>query len=161
MSESEFSSAILKRREEARWRAYLDRHDIEQGRLPFDAYRPADGDLHVRVKQAAALDIKDCKYSRNQIADGLSRLTGKPVTVAQIDAAVAETHSHRIPAEWLPAWSRVTGSTRILEMLAAEIGMWLSDATDHDLADLARAELQQQNAARRAATLRRLLTDKL
>jgi len=161
MSETEFVSAIIKRREEARWRAYLDRHDAQQARLPFEAYSPAEGDLHLRVKQAAALDIKDCKWSREQIADGLSRLTGNPVTVATINAMVAETHGHRIPAEWLPAWSRVTGSTRILEMLASEIGMWLADATDHDLADLARAELEQQNAARRAATLRRLLTDKL
>jgi len=161
MSEAEFLTAICKRREEARWRAYLDRQDAEQGKLALYAYRPVDGDLHLRVKQAAALDIKDCKLSREQIAEGLARLTGHPITLAQIDAMVAETHAHRLPAEWLAAWARVTGSTRILEMLAAEIGMWLADATDHDMAELARTEIIEQNAAQRARILRRLLTDKL
>lgn len=155
-------SDLAKRREEAHWRACLDRRDAEQGRLPFDAYYQNDeADLHLRIKRAAALDLKACRYSRTEVADAIGRLIGRPVSTAQIDAIVAESHAHRLPAEWIPAWCRVTGSTRILEMLCAEAGLWLADDTEHDLAELARAELNKHKAAERAAVLRKLLAGKV
>ncbi len=150
-----------RRREEARWRASLDRRDAEQGRLPFTSYQSNEADIHARIKQAAAQDLKECGRSRAEVAEGMARLIIRPVTTAQIDAITAESHAHRMPAEWIPAWCRVTGSTRILEMLCAEVGMWLADDTEHDLAELARAELGKQKAAERAAMLRKLLAPRI
>ena len=161
MSKAEEFPDTGRRREEARWRSYLDRRDAEQGRLPFHSFQSNEADIHARIKLAAAQDLKECRHSRAEVAEGITRLISRPVTLAQINAIVAESHTHRLPAEWIPAWCRVTGSTRILEMLCAEVGMWLSDDMDHDLADLARAELGKQKAAERAAALRKLLAPRI
>jgi len=152
---------VPKRREEAHWRAYLDRRDSDQGRLPFYSYQSNEGDIHARIKRAAAQDLKECRWSREQVTEGLAKLIGRPVSVAQIDAVVAESHTHRLPAEWIPAWSRITQSTRVLEILCAEVGMWLADDVEHDLAELARAEMTKDKLAHRAAALRRLLSEKI
>ena len=161
MSKAEEFPDIGRRREEARWRASLDRRDAEQGRLPFCSYQSNEADIQARIKTAAGQDLKECRYSRAEVADAIGRLIGRSVTTAQIDAFVAESHTHRLPAEWLPAWCRVTGSTRILAMICAEVGMWLADDMDRDLAELARAELGKQKAAERAAMLRKLLSPRI
>jgi hypothetical protein len=152
-------SDIDRRREEAQWAAGLDRTDIQNGLTP--AYIHAEADLKVRVKRAAAQDLKECRWSREEVALGLSKLVGREVSLAQLDAILAETKLHRLPAEWLPAWVRVTGSKRLLEMLCAECGMWLVDATEHDLAELARAQMQQEKNGSRIEALKKRLWERI
>ena len=161
MSEIDWSSDIHRRREEARWRVDLDQGDLADGRSPFRSYRQDQADLPLLVKRAAAQDLKECRWSREEVAEGLSRLIGRPISLAQIDAMLAETKQHRLPAEWIPAWARVTGSTRILALVCAECGLWLADETEHDLAELARAEMEREKAGARAEELRKRLAEEV
>ena len=116
----------------------------EESSDPLFAYHKGDSDLHLAVKRAAVQDLKECRWSRQQIAEGLSTLVGRELSLAQLDAILAETKIHRMPAEWVPAWVRVTGSRRILDLLCAASGFWVADANDRDLADLARAQLDRK-----------------
>jgi hypothetical protein len=159
MSEFARDSDIERRRERAQWKAGLDRLDIERGRGPI--HEQGDLDLHLRVKRAAAQDLKECQWSREQVAEGLSKLVGREVSLAQLDTMTAETKTHRLPAEWIPAWVRITGSTRLLELLCAECGLWLADATEHDLADLARAQIQQERNNGKIDELRKRVEQKV
>jgi hypothetical protein len=116
-------------------------------------------DLHVALKHAAAKDVKQCPLSRGEIADRISMLVGARITVAQIDAILAESHKNRMPAEWVPAWVQVTGSTRILELLCASANLHLAGEVEHDLADLARAQLQHEKLTNKIEALRKRLAE--
>ncbi len=159
MSECREFSDISHRRQLALWKDGLDRIEEQQGRGPI--YERGDLDLHLRVKRAAAQDLAECRWSREQIAEALSKLVGRDVSLAQIDAITAETKNHRMPAEWVPAWVRVTGSRRLLELLCAESGMWLADAIEHDLAELARAQIQSERVNGKIAELRKRVEAKV
>jgi len=152
MSEAQQISDIGKRREEAQWRAGLDRIDAERGRSPV--FQAGESDLHLRVKRAAVEDLRECRWSREQVAEGLTRLVGREVSIAQLDAMLAESKTHRLPVEWVPAWVRVTGSRRLLELLVAECGMWLADEVEHDLAEIGRLKIEAEKASAREAELR-------
>jgi hypothetical protein len=131
---------------------------LEAAEKPF----PAEiRDVRDDVKRALAADVKGCTWSREQIAHGLSIYMRRDITVAMIDAMLAPSKEHRFPAEWIPAWVRVTGSCRILTLLCAQSGMHLADGTQHDLAELARLQLQQKKAAQRAEALKRKLWEKV
>jgi hypothetical protein len=162
MSESEFRSDSLDhRRETARWELALDAADRQRNRNPFCGFRLRE-ELHWLIKRALAEDIKECAYSREQIAEGLTRLVGRTITVAQIDAWTAETKiGHRFPAEMIPAWSRVTVSRRVLDLVCAEAGCWVQGATEHDLAELGRAQLQAEKVAGRIAELKARVQEKV
>jgi hypothetical protein len=144
-------------RENARWRGAVDKADIERGREPFYYARPADPDMRLRIKRTLVQDLKECRFSREQVAEALSRLIGRTITLAQIDAWAAETKEHRLPAEYVPAWVRCTGSRRVLELLCAESGMWVADAEEHDFAEYGRARMQEDAAAARRSELERRL----
>jgi hypothetical protein len=118
------------------------------------------GDMDLAVKQAAALDLKDCKYSREQICLDLTALLGRNITVAQLDAIVAESKDHRFPLSMLPAWIKITGSVRILHLLCAASGLWLADETEHDFAELGKAGLRAEKLASRTAELKEALWHK-
>jgi hypothetical protein len=132
---------------------------VENGRIPI--HELGDQDLHLLIKRIAALDLKECRWSREQVAEGLSKLVGRVVSLAQLDTITAETKSHRLPAEWIPAWVRVTGSTRLLDLLCAESGMWMADETEHDLADLARAQIHQERVSGKIVELKKRVSEKV
>jgi len=120
------------------------------------------GLLSAVLKRAAAQDLKECRWSRLGVADALSKELGREITVAQLDAITAESKGILwFPAEWLPAWLRVTGSRRMLEILCSECGFRVADDTDCDLAELARAELKREKLGAQAAALRSKLRGKI
>lgn len=112
-----------------------------------------------KVLAAAAKDLRECRWSREEVAERLSFLLARKITVAQIDALIAESKPHRFPAEWIPAWVKITGSARLLALLCEESGYWLADETEHNLAQLSRTEIERDRADRRVAELRARLED--
>ena len=116
--------------------------------------------LDLAAKRAAALDLKQCRLSREQIALELTRLLEREITVVQIDAIVCETKPHRFPLSMLPAWLQVTGSARLLRLVCEESGMALADETDRQFAELGRAGLRAEKLAARTAELKETLWDK-
>lgn len=118
-------------------------------------------DFHREVKWALSQDVKAARWSRLQIADGLSLLVNRQVTEAMLDAMMAESKEHRFPAEWIPAWCRITGSRRLLDLLCSAAGYWLADRTEHELAELAKIQLQRSKAAARIDELRKKLLNQV
>jgi len=88
-----------------------------------DTYRPGvNPGLPARVRAALALDIRECPLKRPEIAARLSAEVGRAISMASLDAMVAETKvGYRFPAELIPAWAKVTGSRRLIGLLAAEM----------------------------------------
>ena len=137
-------------RERARWNRGIDREHLERGKAPwltFGVEKPPN--LGLTIKTAAALDLKECRWSREQVAEGLTVMLGRPITVSSIDAVTSKTHSHQFHVEWLPAWIRITGSRRLLDLVCAASGLWAVDAGDWDLAQYARATLTAEKLKKR------------
>ena len=117
------------------------------------------GHLHNAVKRAVAEDLRASKWSREQVAERLTWLVGKTVTLAQVDAIAAETKENRLPAEWVPAWIVATGSQRVLALLCDEAGGWLASERDRKLAELGAEGLRAKKASARIAELESQLWD--
>jgi len=101
------------------------------------------------VRQAILTDLRESRLSRDQIAIDVSRETGRTVSRAMIDAFVAETKPHRFPAELIPAWTRVTGSRRLLDLLCSNLGLSVATEEDRDFAQLGRTRLLDEKLTRR------------
>ncbi|MCE5311378.1 MAG: hypothetical protein LLG20_27380 [Acidobacteriales bacterium] len=122
---------------------------------------PEPRNLNRAVKQALAQDVRECRYSRDEIIQRMYAVTGHMVGLSTLDAMLAESKDHRFPAEWIPAWVIATGSRRLLALLCAEAGLYLADATEHDLAQLARLSIETKKASARAERLRRELWERV
>jgi hypothetical protein len=122
---------------------------------------PEPRDLRLLVKRTLARDIKESRWSREEIASRIAMLTGKAVSVATLDAMVADSKDNRFPAEWVPAWVAATGSRHILDLLVNEAGFWVADQTERDLAQFARLRIQTTKNSARAEELRRHLWERI
>jgi hypothetical protein len=94
-----------------------------------------------RVKTALAADLRESQLSRAEVAMRISGHAGRVITAAMIEAWVAETKNNRFPVELLPAWTAVTGSRRLIEMLCGDIGLSLCMPEDLEFAKLGRVQL--------------------
>jgi hypothetical protein len=102
--------------------------------------------------------IAACPLSREQIADEVSRLSGARVTRSQIDAWTAESKpGHRFPATLIPAFVSVTGSLELLQLLAAEAGVYVVNSETVMRAEITQAMEQERRQRQR----RRVLEQKL
>ncbi len=93
----------------------------------------SEGTMNVRDRLRRALNraIKECSLSRHQIAGEMSHLLGVEITKAVIDAWTAESKdNYRIPAEYLPAFCRATGSNDPIEILNDTVGMFSMPGPD-------------------------------
>lgn len=107
----------------------------------------ADSSAHVR--KALAQDIAFSTFSRSEIAQQLSNCIGRHISVAMIDAFIAETKPHRFPAELIPAWVKILGSDRVLRAVCAEAGLSLATEEDREFAELGRTRLRDEKLTRR------------
>jgi len=74
-----------------------------------------------QIKLTALLDLKYCKYTATEVSIALSGLTGREITRQQVDGFTSPSTPHRFPLDLLPAWVRVTGSRKILDLLMERI----------------------------------------
>jgi hypothetical protein len=76
-------------------------------------------DIRVYLRRA----IKQSKYSREQICERMSLLTGKNITKAQLDSWTAESKkAHNFSATYLPPFVIASGDTELLDFLCKESG---------------------------------------
>ncbi len=94
--------------------------------------------VSARLMTAVKAVIKAAPKSRETLADELSFLTGAEISVHMVNGWVAESHPHRLPAEFLPALCSACGSTEPLRVLADAAGIFALEAPD-----ALRAEIQQ------------------
>jgi hypothetical protein len=96
------------------------------------------------MRISVAKDLDECGLSRAQVAHMMSAELGYPVSVAAIEAIVAETKLNRMPAEWIPAWVKATGSRRLLDMLCEQAGLSIATKEDREFAEFGRHQLAIQ-----------------
>jgi hypothetical protein len=88
--------------------------------------------IDIRLREAIALAIKDCRLSRYQIAAQMSEALGVEVSKAMIDSWTAESREgvNRFPACYLPAFCHVVGSIEPLRILADLVGCFVIEGED-------------------------------
>lgn len=75
------------------------------------------------LKDALTADLSASPRSREQVADAMSLLLGRPVSLFMLDAWTAQTkEGHRFPAEYLPAFAQAAEQIGAVELLAHACG---------------------------------------
>jgi hypothetical protein len=105
--------------------------------------------LGLAIKHAMALDAKP--LSRPHLCDALSQRIGVPVSLAMLDAWIAESKTHRLPAAYLVAWCEATQSRRVLDLVVRAMGMELADRGRMELAAIGAAFVERERASARLA----------
>lgn len=93
-----------------------------------------DFDLRMRRLLKRALDA--CPLGHDQVAEAVSALTGRTVTVAMIYSWTGQSRPHRFPAELLPAFCAALGNTILLAGLADACGCRVAESQELQLARL-------------------------
>lgn len=65
---------------------------------------------------AVSNSLKNCSLSRDQVADLLSAMLEKRVTVEMLNHYSSEAHEHQMPAVMIKAFCKVTQSTEVIEL---------------------------------------------
>ncbi len=91
--------------------------------------------------------IKQCPLSRHQIAGEMSHLLGHEVSKTTIDSWTAESKErNRIPAEYLPAFCRVTGDREPIRLLAESGDMFAMPGPEALRAEIQKFTEQESKA---------------
>lgn len=84
-----------------------------------------------RLKSSLRLAIKGCTPSRHQIAGEMSHLLGESITKEMIDSWTRESDEingrpgRHIPAEYLPAFCKVTSNNEPLIIMGKMVGLFV------------------------------------
>lgn len=82
--------------------------------------------LHASLKKAA----KDVKKSREQIVDDMTDLLGITISVDMMNNWLSDSHPHRMPAEYYPAFCAATNNTEPLQVLSETAGVYILPPPD-------------------------------
>ena len=113
--------------------------------------------------------IKESRFSRDEIVDRMNRagaaegLTGSRenlVTVAALDAWVAESKSNLIPLRLLPLFCGAVESLLPLKVLADCLGAEVIDADEAKILALAKIDLEVKRLARQKRRLSQELQER-
>ncbi|MDH4317116.1 MAG: hypothetical protein OEV64_01880 [Desulfobulbaceae bacterium] len=114
-----------------------------------NASKPTEGSLNIQAQLRSSLvhAIKNCSLSRHQIAGEMSHLLGHEVSKTTLDSWTAESKErNRIPAEYLPAFCKITGDRDPLRILAEAGDMYAMPGPE-----ALRAEIQKYDEEERKA----------
>jgi hypothetical protein len=121
-----------------------------QTEFSFQASASAD-DLAGQIRLALARAIRRCRRSAQQIADEMSLRLATRVTPTILYNCTAESHPHRFPAEWVPAFCAATGDYGVLRVQIEALGLPMPERNHGDLVAFARAQIQAELAGHEAA----------
>ena len=106
-----------------------------------------EGTLNVSDPLRVSLNeaIKKCALSRHQIAGEMSHMIGREVTKTQLDSWTAESKElNRIPAEYLPAFCRTTGSQEPIRIITEAAGAFSMPGPDALRSEIQRLSEQEK-----------------
>ncbi|HHL33134.1 MAG TPA: hypothetical protein ENJ30_02075 [Desulfobulbaceae bacterium] len=121
-----------------------------------------EGELNIadRLRGALVNAIKQCPLSRHQIAGEMSHLLGHEVSKTTIDSWTAESKErNRIPAEYLPAFCRVTGDREPIRLLAECGDMFAMPGPEALRAEIQKFDEQERKARAEKRKRMRFLED--
>ena len=111
---------------------------LSQNKAERDAVQPGRLCISARLMAAVRTAVKQAPKSRETLADEMAELTGADITVHSINSWCAESHPHRLPAEFLPALCAATGSTEQMQIMAEASGLFALPGPDALRADMQR-----------------------
>lgn len=95
--------------------------------------KSTEGTFNINEKLRMALNnaLKPCELSRHQVAGEMSHLLGVEVTKTTLDSWTAESKpANRIPAEYIPAFCKVTDNYDALVVLNQAAGRFSMPGPD-------------------------------
>ncbi len=102
-------------------------------------------DIPHLVRAALVKAIKNCPLSRYQIAARISELMDRDLTKEMLDKYCSESaEGHRLPAEIIPAFCKVTGSLSLLKIFAEPMACTFLDSTETQALEIVRLRLERE-----------------
>ena len=108
--------------------------------LPFP-HNIGDDDISGIVRAALHKTIRCSKSSAAQIAQAMTGRLGVNVTEHMLRDFCAESHPHRFPFEFAPAFIKATGDTSLLNVLCASLGVPTPAPEHADMVGFAKARI--------------------
>jgi len=116
--------------------------------------------LQQRLREELKRAIRESDLSRWEIAGQMSDLIDSEISKYMIDAWTAESkEGHRFPAEYLPAFCRVTGSRGPLAMLAEAAGLYALPGPEALRAEIQKLDEEQKRLAAEKRKRQRFLEE--
>lgn len=113
----------------------LDR--VELVTVPEEPSRKlASHNLDQKIRRWLNDAIDASPLTRSEIADSMSDLAGRIISKPMLDTWTGAGRPNRFPADLLPAFCIAAGNMLIMERLAADCGLRMSDTTEARLARL-------------------------
>jgi hypothetical protein len=120
---------------------------------------PGSLDLDFDLRSLLSDVIRQCSKKREQIAEEMSQLLDRAVSVPMLNAFTADSREgHRFPAAWVPAFCSVTGDIRLLQLIARSACLYVVDEKSINLIQFGEALLRKEQAEREMAELRERLS---
>ena len=119
--------------------------------------------IQSRLKAAIREALRECKLSREQVADRMTEIAkieglrppgnAKAISKSTLDKWAGEAGNHHIPLSILPIFCSVTGSDQPLKVLTAPLGLKVINNEESKLLEWARAERRRRKATKQAKRL--------
>lgn len=106
--------------------------------------RPGRMCISAKLLTAVKAAIKSAPKSREQLADDMTALSGRKVTVVMINNWTADSHSHDLPAELTAVFCEATGDYGALMVLNESAGVFMVEPPDVIRARLQKLEEQKR-----------------
>lgn len=121
-------------------------------------YEAGSANVGNQLRNLLSEGLKQCLFSRWEVAAKMSELLDAEITKSQLDSWTAESkEAHRFPAEYLPAFCRVTGYLEPLRMMAELVNCYLMESKEALMADLGKIDHIKRNLVKREKEIRQFL----
>jgi hypothetical protein len=119
---------------------------------------PGSFDISQRLKEMLSEGLRRCDFDRYEAAAQMSRLVGCEITKSQLDSWTAESkETYRFPAEYLPAFVRVTGYKEPLRVMVELVQCYILESEEALHAELGKINCQRRELAQREKEVREFL----
>ncbi len=118
-------------------------------------------DLDAAIRAALCDAIKHSDHDRHGVAAEMSRLTGRHITKAMLDAYTGESRDdHNFPLRYAVAFEVATGSYGLTQLLARQRGCKVLVGEEALLAELGRLEQMEAELKAQKSALKHYLEKK-
>jgi hypothetical protein len=110
------------------------------------------------VREIITSSIKKSPKSRQLVAEEMSSLLGRKVTLPMLNAFTSDANEkHRWPLAWTRAFCHVTSDWTLLRAVVERAGFYVADQRDIQLLELGRQYLAKKTADKAMADLEQRL----
>ncbi len=115
--------------------------------------------IDIQLREAISWAIKQCPYSRYQIAARMSDLLGVEITKSMLDSWTAESKegTYRFPACYLPAFCKAIENIEPFRVLANLLDAYVIEGEDALLTQLGKIRDQKEQLSERERAIKIIL----